>query len=60
MEDWTSFADLLMRLVGLAVSEADVERILSIHRDIHGLKANLTNAETLIARARLRQECAAD
>jgi hypothetical protein len=52
---WRPFAVLALRIVSLAVSEAEVERTISVQRDILGTKGNRTNEGMLAARTRLRQ-----
>jgi hypothetical protein len=53
-DDWRDFAELAMRIVTLGTSEADVERIIRIHRDIASLKGTQYAHQTLRNRLQLR------
>jgi hypothetical protein len=46
---------MAVRIVTLAISEAEVERTISVQRDILGNKANQTSEKMLTARTQLRQ-----
>jgi len=51
---WRPFAELRLRIASSAVSEAEVERTISVQRDIIDSKANHTNGGTVLARTQLR------
>jgi hypothetical protein len=44
-----------LRIVSLTVSEAEIERVISMQWDILGSKANRTSEKMLTARTQLRQ-----
>jgi predicted metalloenzyme YecM len=48
------FAELASRIVTFAISEAEVERTISVQRDILGNKANQTSERMLTARTQLQ------
>jgi hypothetical protein len=54
-EAWKPLAEIALRIVSLSVSEAEVERVISMQRDILGSKANRTSEKMLTARTQLRQ-----
>jgi hypothetical protein len=56
--EWRPFAELALRIGSLAVSEAEVERTISMQRDILGNKATRMSAQMLAARTRMRQKYA--
>jgi hypothetical protein len=53
-DDWRDFAELAMRIVTIGTSEADVERIISIHRDIASHKGTQYSHRTFRNRLQLR------
>jgi hypothetical protein len=54
-EEWRPFAQMAVRIVTLVISEAEMERTISLQRDILGNKANQTSEKMLTARTQLRQ-----
>jgi hypothetical protein len=54
-DEWMGFAEVALRLVSLAVSEAEVERVISVQRDIIGTKGGRTRETTLTTRTQPRQ-----
>jgi hypothetical protein len=53
-DDWRDFAEIAMQIVTLRTSEADVERIISIQRDLDSLKGTQYSHRTLGNRLPLR------
>jgi hypothetical protein len=51
---WRDFSEIALRIVTLGTSEADVERIISIHRDIASLKGTRYSHLTIRNRLQLR------
>jgi hypothetical protein len=53
-DNWRNFAESAMRIVTLGTSEADVERMISTHRDVASLKGTRYSHRTLRSRLQLR------
>jgi hypothetical protein len=51
---WREFSEVALRVVTLGTSEADVERIISVHRDIASLKSTRYSHATIRSRLQLR------
>jgi hypothetical protein len=54
-ERWTTFAALAQRIVGMTPSEAEVERIISIQRDLVGTHGTRFGQGVFQSRTQLRQ-----
>ena len=52
LDEWKDFSLLALHFITLPTSEADVERVLSVQREIMGTK--MTNLGTLTLESRLR------
>jgi hypothetical protein len=53
-DGWRDFSEVAMRIVTLGTSEADVERLISVHRDIASLKSTRYSHSTIRNRLQLR------
>jgi hypothetical protein len=51
---WREFSEVAIRIVTLGTSEADVERLISVHRDIASLKSTRYSHSTIRNRLQLR------
>jgi hypothetical protein len=54
-ERWTTFATLAQRVVGITPSEAEVERVISIQRDLVGTHGTRFSQDVFRSRTQLRQ-----
>jgi hypothetical protein len=54
-ERWTGFASLALRVVGMTPSEAEVERVISIQRDLVGTHGTRFSQDVFRSRTQLRQ-----
>jgi hypothetical protein len=53
-DEWRDFSELAIRIITLGTSEADAERIISVHRDLASLKGTRYSHRTLQSRLQLR------
>jgi hypothetical protein len=54
IDEWREFSEVALRFVTCATSEADVERLISVHRDMAGKKSTRLSHRTIQDRLQLR------